>query len=126
MPTEAVKITYGSTTLLFGKDEVLDTVWTQVQAHQVHAKQATAPSVNYTGAVVDALEIAFDLQRMDTLDKIDQFLECGEELTLYYSQQFDDTAHIHCVPLRDGMEEIETFGQIEAVVRRIKFVETSN
>ena len=125
MPTEAVKITYGTTTLLFSKDEILDAVPSQVQGYQVHQKQASAPAVNYFGATIESLQITFDLQRLETLEKIDQFLECGEELTVYYSQQYDDTAHLHCVPLRDGMEEIETFGDIEAVTRTINFVKTA-
>jgi hypothetical protein len=125
MPSEAVKIVYGTTTLLFSKDEVLDAVWGQAQGYQVHAKQAASPGVNYTGAVVDTLEITFDIQRLTTLNNIDLFLACGLELTVYYSQQFDDTAHLHCVPMRDGMEEIETFGDIEAVTRTIKFIKTA-
>lgn len=125
MPTNAIKFVYGATTVYFDTEEVLDGPWGQQQEYQVHERQATKPSINYIGATISSVSITFDLRRQETADKLDQIVDALEELTLYQSLQYDDTANIKVIPMIDGMEEVDTYGYQDATVTRtIQFMQS--
>jgi hypothetical protein len=128
MPSNAVKIVYGATTVYFDAEEILDVTWPKATEYQVHTKQAEKPGVKYIGSEAGQLTISFDLRRQETAGKIDQILESGEELTIYPAINYDDTAHIHAVPLIDGIEEVDTYGWQDADESRktITFLQSSD
>ncbi|HPR89792.1 MAG TPA: hypothetical protein PL181_17405 [bacterium] len=114
MPSNAVKMVYGATTVYFDAEEVLEAVYPQNTAYQVHIKQAEKPSIKYIGSEVGQLTISFDLMRQGTADKINQILSAGEELTIYPAMNFDPSLHLHCIPQVDGIEEVNTYGWDDA------------
>ncbi len=127
MPGSAVKIVYGAATVYFDAEEILEVVWPKASEYQVHTHQAGKPGVKYIGAEAGQLTISFDLMRQGTADKVDQILESGEELTIYPAINYDDTAHIHCIPLADGIEEVDTYGwqDAEESCKTITFLQSS-
>lgn len=127
MPTNAIKFVYGANTVYFDTEEVLDTPWGQQQEHQVHQRQASKPKINYIGSTVSNLSITFDLRREETLTKLDQIVDALEELTLYPSLQYDDTANIKVIPLIDGIEDVDTYGYQDATMTRtIQFLQSGS
>lgn len=107
----AVKITYSGGEVIFEADEVLQTLFSVGQDYQVHRKQDAAPKLAYFGEQTEQLQIVFNLARIGTEAKIDAVVFAYEELTVYYAMGTDPTKHFHCVPLVDGMEAVEVFGQ---------------
>ncbi len=120
----AVKFIYGATTVYFSVDEVLDVPLRIEQGYQTHQRQDAPPALMYIGQPVESIRITFDLQSMETVAKLDAILAAGVELELYYAMQHDPTAHLHVVPLIDGIEEVDTYGMVEAVTKSITFVKT--
>jgi len=114
MPSNAIKIVYGATTVYFDVEEVLEAVFPQSAGYQVHQRQAQKPVIKYVGSETGQLTISFDLMRQGTADKIDQILASGQELTIYPAMNYDPSLHIHCVPQFDGIEDVETHGWTDA------------
>ena len=125
MPNNAIKITYGANTVYFDTEEINDTAFTSAGEHQVHVKQDGAPNIKYMGNDVQGLQIVFNLMRYGTQTKLDQILDAAEELTVYYAYQYDTALHLHCVPVIDGMEEVETFGYIDELTKTVQFLKSA-
>jgi len=122
----ALKISYSSGDVYFSQDEVISVKWIEEQTYQVHQRQASAPAIKYIETPVNGLQITFDLAYSTTETKLQTLLDAGEELTIYYQYQADPSAHLHCVPLIDGIEAIEIWGHpIANIEKSVTFLQSA-
>jgi hypothetical protein len=121
----AVKVTFGSTEVIFDRAEIVAVEFIEKSLYQIHGRQAGNPDVVDFGSPDSSLRVVFDLRRNDTAAKIQSLLDAGEELTVYYSYQFSPESTMKVIPIADQTETVEVFGFREAHAQRaLQFIKS--
>ncbi|GEM_PF-6386666 len=87
--TEAVKFAYGGSEVTFYKDEIFEVRLRRLQPNIIHRLMNGKPVCYFTGASYRIVEIDFDLNRPDTMSKINTLRSQTGALECYYRYGVD-------------------------------------
>lgn len=123
---EAMRIQYtGGSDVVFYQEEIESAIKTTLQDYLVQIHQEDEPAVMYKDEVYDALKVTFKLSQSDTESKIQTVIDAYKELSLYYAKRYETTSYLKCVPMPDGIETVEIFGQPAAMnTKTVTFLQT--